>query len=361
MATKQGFQIYAYDNLNSKYVPVRTGNQTRTNSLATTTASDDILYELTTDIGASVASINSTLINIDTTLTDLNGEILSQGVSIRTMTNDLNSIDTEITAQGVSISNIVNYTKLDFNTRCGRGDFGTSTFFFTKWGQNDDLTASTEEIISPQGGTFNVMTDIMSTAQTLKISYDSAFDGSGTSGATSLFIQYLDANYNYAEAAHVLGNTGSDTTAFTCFGVNRAYVVSTNYYPYNQMDITFTASTDLTIQTIIKSTSSVSNGIIYHVAKNRKVLLNDIFLSTARLSGTNPKVIFKMYSYSRITGCRYIVEKIIFDTNTQTHLQITKNTPLIFGEREVIFITGESDASSTIAEARYNFTDTYFA
>lgn len=126
-----------------------------------------------------------------------------------------------------------------------------------KFGFNPDIDLASSEVIASFGGSFDA-SNIVTTAQTLTITYNNTTDGLGTTGALTLLITYIDENFIEQSAVHVLSNTGSDVTSFTCLGVNRALVLSSGSNGKNANDITLTATTDTTIQAQIPSESSVT-------------------------------------------------------------------------------------------------------
>jgi hypothetical protein len=283
--------------------------------------------------------------------------INNPGVSVYNI--DGNNLASEAKQDDILID--LNLLKVDFETRVERGDFGTSIFYKNLWGQNDDLDNGVEEIVCPWGGTFNPSVNIMSNADTFDITYNNTSDGFGTSGALSLKIEYCDSNYDYGTSIHILGNTGMDTTDFSGVGINRASVYSTGGEIYNVNDILFTATTDMTDQCLILATNSVSNNGLYHIGRNRNCTIEDIFLSSARLGGgTNPVIIFKLYNYDRVSGIRNTFEKIILDNNTTSHLNINSANNIPIPEKNVIYVTGNSDTNSTTCEARFNLKDFFY-
>ena len=322
MSDKFGYNVLGFDIQNDKSYRTTVGNQ------------GGVSYSLSTWINNSGVSIY----NVD-------GTALATSAKQDTIIFDL--------------GNISNNVEVDFGTRCGRGDFGTSIFYYTQWGENLALNAGVEEIICPWGGTFNPLTDIMSTPQTFDISYDAAFDGIYGIGARTLAIDYLDANYNYATSYHTLGGTGMDVSSFSGYGINRAYVLSCDTAATNQLDITFSASTDMTDQCVIPGGYCISNSIMYHIGVNRKILVDKMLFGTAKISGATPICNYYIYSFSRETRCRYLVKKFIMDTSLDTLIDIENNVPFQFTGKEVIYITGNSDKDNTVSNVRLGFRDLY--
>ena len=139
------------------------------------------------------------------------------------------------------------------------------TSVVNKWGYNSDVDTASPEIVASFGGAFDPITDIITTAQTFTITFNSSTDGLGTNGAGSLFFTYIDSSNNEATAVHVLSNTGSEVTAFTGFGINRVVVLSSGSDGFNANDITITATTDTTTQALIPAEASVTQQCLYHV------------------------------------------------------------------------------------------------
>ena len=230
----------------------------------------------------------------------------------------------------------------------------------SKWGFNNDVDAATgEEIIASWGGVFNPLTDVIQTAQTLTITYNQATDGAGQTGARMLLISYLDANNAAATAYHTLGSDGSDVTAFTCLGVNRAVAVQFGASATNVNDITFTATTDTTIQARIPALESVTQQCIYHIPISRTLDLEFINVSTIKLAGgSKPEVIIKGYSFSRVTRGRYNVIDLNIDLAVENNVPIYYGSnPITFTGREVIYFTCDTDTDNAKISMRFAGTE----
>jgi len=82
---------------------------------------------------------------------------------------------------------------------------------YTKFGYREGLTASAgEETIWAASGNFTPMT----TATTFTITFNNSTDGLGTTGANSLYIDYVDENGLFAETQITLDASGSQVTSF---------------------------------------------------------------------------------------------------------------------------------------------------
>jgi len=226
-----------------------------------------------------------------------------------------------------------------------------------KWGYNLDIdSGSGEEIIAPWGGTFNPNTDIMSVAQTFTITYNNATDGLGQTGALVLIITYIDANYNEITAFHTLGSTGTDTTSFTGFGINRVVVYTTGGLGWNAQDITLRASADSTIQAQVPAEKSVTQQCIYHTPINHNLLMDWVKGNVLKISGGggNPTTTVVGYSWSRVTETRYEIFREDIDTNVENHMIVAPSQPFVVGGREVIYFECSTDTNNTVMKFRFS-------
>lgn len=233
---------------------------------------------------------------------------------------------------------------------------GASTV--NKFGYNLDIDTGSEEILAPWGGTFDPTTDIMSTAQTFDITYNSTNDGFGKDGARSLLIDYLDSNNELQSDIHVLGLTGSDTTSFSGLGINRVVVLSTGGDAYNANDITIEATTDKTVQAVVPAEASVTQQCIYHTPIAHTFLIEWLYFSPSGSSGfffpTGAKVNIKAYSWSRVTEARYDVGNLYYDVTAGNGLQLAPPVPFVIGGREVVYVTATTDTNNTELSGRFS-------
>jgi len=312
MAIRQGTQVLMLDTVNRKSIPMRSGTQLSNEALSVTLSSDD--------------SIRSTL-----------DEIL-----------------VEDTTQNTTLSTIQDNTYVDFSTRMSLGSVA-DCFNLIKWGTNDDVHTGAEELVAPWG-TFS-LSDIQTTPSTYTITYNIATDGFGTTGALSLLFSYLDENFEYQTAYHSLQNTGSDVTTFSGLGINRVVVFSNGGDGFNGDVITIVDTSTGSTQASIPLGTSVTQQCLYHTAVGRKVFVADFGISVLKPSGSNPVVTFRVYSYSRVTETRYQIKKVRVDTSIENNININNLIPISLSEKEVFFITVETDANNTVTSCRLGFQD----
>lgn len=225
---------------------------------------------------------------------------------------------------------------------------------WNKFGYNKDIDGASE-IIASFGGVYDPTTMIMTTAQTFTIAYNSTTDGSGTTGALSLIIVYLDSNFELQTAFHTLGSTGSDTTAFSGLGINRTSVLSNGGLGYNANDITITATTDTTIQAQVASEESVTQQALFHTPISVNFLIDWLFATAGKTGGgSQPKFSIVGYSWSRVTLTRYKIFDAVFDTSRQNFMQLNPSQPFVTGGREVIWFEASTDTANSEIEIRFS-------
>jgi len=225
-----------------------------------------------------------------------------------------------------------------------------------KFGFNNDTDTATPEIVASFGGAFDPNTDIITTAQTFTIAYNNTTDGLGQTGALSLLFTYLDADFLEVQAVHVLGNTGSDITAFSGLGINRVVVISNGGAGWNVNDITVTATTDTTTQAQVPALTSVTQQCLYHSQIGCNVLLDYLKVTALKITGggSSPEVAIRGYSWSRVTQTRYQVLLIDIDTANSNSIIVKPTQPFVLGGREVFYLEATTDTNNTRVSGRFS-------
>lgn len=226
---------------------------------------------------------------------------------------------------------------------------------FTKFSYRTGLTAAGgEETVWATTGNFTPMT----TASTFTITYNNATDGLGTTGALTLYFQYIDSNGLKQVANHTLSNTGSDVTSFSGLGINRVAVSSSGTAQKNTSAITITETTGATTQATIPAGASVTQQAIFHVDSNSYGVLKEIYLQTAKLGGgSNPKVLIKMYVFNRNVATRYELFRTTIDTSSETNVILTKPVGIRLTPTDVIYWVADTDTNSTDISVRFSLVE----
>ena len=221
-----------------------------------------------------------------------------------------------------------------------------------KFSYRSDIDTTDGDALIIADNTTNTPT-ILTTASTFTIVYNGTTDGSGTTGALSLLVSYLDANEDKQDAVHALGSDGSDVTSFSGLGINRAVVLSSGSAEFNTNSITISATTGGSVQAFIAAESGVTEQLLIHVPRNTTPISKSLFLSAQKLAGGSaPRVTFNVYVYSRITSTRYDVFRYIMDTSVTNEVSLNDPTNFPFSPRDVIYITANTETNNTAVSAR---------
>jgi len=225
----------------------------------------------------------------------------------------------------------------------------TGVRHFNKFSYRTGLTAANgEETIWATTGNFTPMT----TASTFTIAYDAATDGLGTTGALTLFFDYLASDGMYATATHTLSNTGSDVTTFSGLGINRCAVSSSGAAQTNTNIITITETTGGTKQAVIPALSSTTQQAIYHTDHNSYAVGKFLWINTNKLSGSNPKITVKGYAFNRIIETRYEVFRVTIDTSVENTVPIVDPVGFRLSPSDVLYFVADTDTNNTLVNLR---------
>ena len=228
---------------------------------------------------------------------------------------------------------------------------------WNKFGYRTNLTAAGGDEMIESGGTITTPT-ILTSASTFTITYDGtgggSTDGNGTTGATQLTFYYLDSNGEPAVAAHNLGTDGSDETSFSGLGINRIAVSATGSNDVNASAITITATTGGSVQAYIPAGQGVTQQLLFHVPTNGKAIAKFLFLAANKLSGSNPKVLFKGWVYNRSVDSRFEIFRHTMDTQSDNRLVIEDPIGFALSAGDVLYFTADTDQNNTVVEGRFS-------
>ena len=223
------------------------------------------------------------------------------------------------------------------------------------YGVNRDVdVAASPEILGSFGTAgFAPETFTMAAAGTFTITYTNTADGSTATGARTLSITYLDANMDEVTATHTLGSTGSDTTAFTGYGINGAYVATTGGDAANGADIVIAATTGGAVQAEIPADNSVTETIAYHIPRNKNFFIDEFHSSALKLAGGGaPKVTFQIWKYDRANGIKYLIDESKLDTGIGNEIEHTLTNPIKVEAEYVLYMTIATDIDNAEVSGR---------
>lgn len=217
---------------------------------------------------------------------------------------------------------------------------------FLKFGFNEDVSNSAEEVVASFGGTFTPLTS----ATTLTLVSSSANDVVTTgTGARSVFIQGLDSSRRYQFEFVNLNGTTPVVTSNTWLGVNRIVVFSSGSLETNDGVISCTATTGGTNQAAIPAGFGVTQQIIFHNQDGHQGLIRQISVNVLKTSGgATPRVTVKLNVWNpKITDTRYVVRRYKMDTSVSNDLVRIYKIPLKLDPTDVVWITVETTQNST--------------
>jgi hypothetical protein len=223
---------------------------------------------------------------------------------------------------------------------------------WNKFGFNADVDTGGQEIVGSFGGTFNIMT----TADTLDVVSSSANDTSAGTGAQSVLISGIDANFNAITEIVTLNGTTPVTTTNSFLGVNRAVVLASGSGGVNAGTITIDdTSGTVGTQAELPIGSSVTQQAIFHTQISHNFLADWLFINIRRISGGGtPRCTVRGFSYSRVTGTTYEIFTYRIDTGRENTVELRPSQPFVIGGREVFYFTCETNVNNTTVSLRFS-------
>ena len=196
---------------------------------------------------------------------------------------------------------------------------------------------------------------VLTAPDTFDIVYTPASDGLGTNGALTLLIEYLDENGESAEATHTLGNTGTDTTSFTGYGINKVLVTSvgaaTAVGNANVAAITFQDTTGGGVINYVAAGSGITDAMVYYTPFNAEAIVKHFRFNGLAGVG-NPELTFKGWVYIRETEVTIKGYDEAMDTQQDNRLLEDVDFPLPPGS--VAWATCATTANGASVSGRMN-------
>lgn len=216
------------------------------------------------------------------------------------------------------------------------------------WGYNDDIDTAAAEMIWTPGGLLTPLT----TARTMSIVSTSTSDTSAGTGARTLVVYGVDANRKYQVEQVTMNGTTPVVTVNSWLGINRIAVASAGSALANVGTITATATTDATTQAQIPATEGTSQQCIFFGQADHTILVKYLQFNALRLSGGSaPKLLFRMFSRSFVSGARYELFRYRMDTDKENFARIHLDSFPIT-EQSVVWLQASSDTNNTAVTGR---------
>lgn len=221
---------------------------------------------------------------------------------------------------------------------------------WNKWGYNADIDIGTETVWSV-GGTFTRMT----TARTLSVVSTDTNDTSAGTGAQSIIIYGVDANWKSQTVVVTMNGTTPVVTAETWMGVNRMAIYAAGSGGVNAGTITATATTDLTTQGEIPTGTGASQQAIFFVQADHQALMDWLYITLVKNSGgTQPVVTLKCWVTSGVSGAKYEVFRDYLNGAIEDHSQLLPSQPFVVGEKSVVEFQATTDQNNTEIALRFS-------
>jgi len=211
-----------------------------------------------------------------------------------------------------------------------------------KFGSNTDIdTGSDPETIWSSGGLYA----FLSSAGTVAVVSSDANDDDGDTGARTIFIEGLDANYDQITETVTLNGTGSvnTTTHTNWLRVNRAYVVSAGSSETNEGIITMTVG-GTTVATIPVEKGQTQQAI-YTIPNGYKGYVTNLSGTIVKGSGSSTSA--DIQYYSRKNGVIRLHQEVSLDSTGTSEFNKTYPIPLSFEEKTDLYANALVGANNT--------------
>lgn len=225
---------------------------------------------------------------------------------------------------------------------------------WNKWAYRDGLTAANgEETIWASTGNFVPIT----TPENFVINYSPTQDGSNNSatGAKQLTFFYINEKGVSDIGTHTLGNTGTDTTNFGGYGINRIAVSLSSGSRSNIENIYISTISQGPRQGFLPAGESVMQEAIFFNAINSKSVLRGVNITAAKLAGgSSPKIQIYGYIFNRRVNTIYKVFSALIDTSVTNEINIFPSYRLTLNETDVLYFVADTDTNSALITINFN-------
>lgn len=221
---------------------------------------------------------------------------------------------------------------------------------WNKFGYNLDIDIGTEAIWTA-GGLYVPLY----AAETLSVVSTSANDAAAGTGARQVRLYGVDDSFASVTEDITLNGTTPVVTTNSYYGINRAVVISAGSGMANAGAINITAPVAATTQAQIAIGDSITNQAAFHVCGGCTFLADWLQINAEKTSGgSSPKVTFKGYVYSHLTGAKMLVFRQIMDTAAENTSQLAPSQPFAISEKSVLWFEASTDTNDTAVSCRFS-------
>lgn len=195
----------------------------------------------------------------------------------------------------------------------------------------------------------------LDTADTFDIAYNNTTDGSGQTGATQLAITYVNDSGVETTSVHTLGSSGSDTTSFSGYVINRVAVSASGSADVNTNAITVTDTTGGATQAIVPAGQGVTQQAIFGVGDNNDAIAKYLMIHVSKPSGGgNAKVTVKGKVYNRNVSTNYEIFRMTLNTAVEQTFSINEPIGFSLSPTDVLQFTADTDTNNVDVIVRFS-------
>lgn len=276
----------------------------------------------------------------------LTGDEAYVGTKSDAITKGLHTI-TEIDA--INIDNI----SADFYSQASLGNIAGFKIV-TKYGRNNDIDngADEEDFLTGKEvvAIFGKGIDLLTSAENLNIKSTDNNDKTGDTGARTVRIYGLDANYDEIEEVVNLNGTTNVLTTNAFLRVNRIRVETTGSSMNNEGSITAKSQTSNKTVAEIDDGKGSTEQLIYTIPRSKKGLIYSMRGSVfARSSSSQKRAYFEAF-IGLENGTSYQIASEGVDTAGGS-IDFTPKFPLLLEEKTDFWITCRALQNNTVATA----------
>jgi hypothetical protein len=226
---------------------------------------------------------------------------------------------------------------------------------WNKFGYRTNLQAANGfETIWATSGNFVPMTS----AGTFNIEYTVSQDGiaaSASAGALDLTFYYVNASGEQAIALHTLSSTGTDTTSFTGYGINRIAVSRTGAAEVNQSEILIRQTSGGQLQAVIPAGQGVTQQAIFFVGDDQDAVAKFLYFNCNKLSGgSTPRTTVKGWAWNRNIQSKFEIFRHTIDSTVEETLQIIDPIGFNLSPTDVLYFEADTDTNNTEITMRFS-------
>ena len=219
---------------------------------------------------------------------------------------------------------------------------------YNKFAYLPDLDTTDGAILITADPAKPALPEILTTAETFSIAFNDTTDGEGTTGALTIYFDYVDSTGVRAAGTHTLSTTSPDTTSFSGLGINRVAVASSGSADVNTNAITITSSSSGGVQAYVPALQGVTQQAIFHTPSNAQCVTKFLYINANKLSGSSPIVTFKGWTHNRTVDTKFEVFRHLMDTAVENTVNINEPIGFKLSAGDILYFTAETTVSNTI-------------